>query len=96
MNPGQPPSAEPGRQQIRGEPEPIPGQLTLPGMPSPAETGGAGGGQATLPGLEFPAADDPAGDGAAGDGDLAAVAAELRVLDGDGSRMAALIAPPRR
>jgi len=96
VNPGQPPSAEPGRQQIRGEPEPIPGQLTLPGMPSPAETGGAGGGQATLPGLEFPAADDPAGDGAAGDGaagdgDLAAVAAELRVLDGDGSRMAAAI-----
>ena len=96
MNPGQPPSAEPGRQQIRGEPEPIPGQLTLPGMPSPAETGGAGGRQATLPGLEFPAADDPAGDGAAGDGaagdgDLAAVAAELRVLDGDGSRMAAAI-----
>ncbi len=106
MNPGQPPSAEPGRQQIRGEPEPIPGQLTLPGMPSPGEAGGAGGRQATLPGLEFLAADDPAadgfaGDGAAGDGavrdgavrdgDLAAVTAELRALDGDGSRMAAAI-----
>ena len=90
MNPGQPPSAEPGRQQIRGEPEPIPGQLTLPGMPSPTEAAG-GDGQATLPGLEFPAPDGPAGDGAAGDGDLAAVAAELRALDGDGSRMAAAI-----
>ena len=101
MNPGQPPSAEPGRQQIRGEAEPIPGQLTLPGMPSPAEAGGAAGRQATLPGLEFLAADDPAGDGTADDraaghgavrdGDLAAVAAELRALDGDGSRMAAAI-----
>ncbi len=102
MNLGQPPSAGPGRQQIRGEPEPIAGQLTLPGMPSPAEAAGAGGGQATLPGLEFPAADGPAaddraggdgavGDGAVGDGALAAVAAELRALDGDGSRMAAAI-----
>jgi hypothetical protein len=72
--------------------EPIPGQLTLPGMPSPA---GAGAGQVTLPGLEFPA-DGPAvgyrtDDRAAGDRDLAAVAAELRRLDGDGSRMAAAI-----
>ena len=102
MNLAQPPSGEPGRQQIRGEPEPIPGQLTLPGMPSPVEAAGGGTGQATLPGLEFPAADGPpggdraAGDGAAsdraaGDGDLAAVAAELRALDGDGSRMAAAI-----
>ena len=101
MNPGQPPSAEPGRQQIRGEPELIPGQLTLPGMPSPAGAAGADGGQATLPGLEFPAPDGPAGDGAAGDGaagdgaagdgDLAAVTAELRALDGDGSQMAAAI-----
>ena len=96
MNPGQQPSAEPGRQQIRGEPELIPGQLTLPGMPSPAGAAGAGGGQATLPGLEFPAPDGPAGDGAAGDGaagdgDLAAVTAELRALDGDGSQMAAAI-----
>jgi hypothetical protein len=101
VNPGQPPSAEPGRQQIRGEAEPIPGQLTLPGMPSPAEAGGAAGRQAALPGLEFLAADDPAGDGTADDraaghgavrdGNLAAVAAELRALDGDGSRMAAAI-----
>ena len=90
MNPGQPPSAEADRQQIRGEPEPIPGQLTLPGMPSPAE---AVGGQATLPGLEFPRRTaGRAGRGlAAADGDLAAVAAELRALDGDGSRMAAAI-----
>jgi len=96
VNPGQPPSAEADRQPIRGEPEPIPGQLTLPGMPSPAE---AVGGQATLPGLEFPAAESPAAaaddgaadDSAAHDGALAAVAAELRALDGDGSRMAAAI-----
>ncbi len=101
MNPGQPPSAEPGGQQIRGEPESIPGQLALPGMPSPTGADGAGGWQATLPGLDFLAADGPAddgragggagGDGAVGDGDLAAVAAELRALDGDGSRMAAAI-----
>ena len=104
MNLGQPPFAEPGRQQVPGEAEPIPGQLTLPGMPSAAGAAGAagaGGGQATLPGLEFPAADAPAdggavgdgtdGDGAVGDGDLAAVGAELRALDGDGSRMAAAI-----
>ncbi len=94
MNPGQPPSAEADRQQIRGEPEPIPGQLTLPGLASPAE---AVSGQATLPGLEFPAADGPAADcrtaddRATADGDLAAVAAELRALDGDGSRIAAAI-----
>ena len=81
-----------------GEPEPIPGQLTLPGMPPPDE--GADG-QATLPGLEFPDPDGGPGSGgaggggaggpAAGDGELAAVAAELRALDGDGSRMAAAI-----
>ena len=99
MNPGQPPSAEAVRQQIGGDPEPIPGQLTLPGMPSPAEVVG---GQATLPGLEFHAADSRAADDrgaddrvtddrATSDGDLAAVAAELRALDGDGSRMAAAI-----
>ena len=82
MNLGQPPPVEPGR-QIRDEPEAIPGQLTLPGMPSPAE---ADAGQPTLPGLEIPAAG-----GLADDGDLAAVAAELRALDGDGSRMAAAI-----
>jgi hypothetical protein len=105
VNPGQPPSAEPGRPLIRDEPEPIPGQLTLPGMPSPAEAAGTDG-QPMLPGLEFGAADgtaadraandraadDRAGDdGARDDGDLAAVAAELRALDGDGSRMAAAI-----
>src|SRR6266567_2640963 len=51
-------------------------------MPSPAE---AAERQATLPGLEVPPgrADD--------DGELAAVAAELRGLDHDGSRMAAAI-----
>jgi hypothetical protein len=101
VNLGQPPSAEPGRPQIRGDPEPIPGQLALPGMPSLAETAEGANGQATLPGLEFPAADDQAagaraadeaaGDGAVGDGELAAVAAELRALDVDGSRMAAAI-----
>ena len=95
MNPGQPPSAEASRHQLRGEPEPIPGQPTLPGMPSPVE---ASGGQATLPGLEFTAADGHAAadgraadDSPAYDGDLAAVAAELRGLDGDGSLMAAAI-----
>jgi len=94
VNPGSPPSAEPGRPPVPGDLGPIPGQLALPGMPSPAE---AAGGQATLPGLEFLAADardDPgqAGDGrVAGDGELAAVAAELRRLDRDGSRMAAAI-----
>jgi hypothetical protein len=95
VNPGQPPSADASRPPLRGEPEPIPGQLTLPGMPSPGE---ADGGQATLPGLELLAADGPDGaagraadDRAGGDNDLAAVAAELRALDGDGSRMAAAI-----
>ncbi len=103
MNPGPPPSAEPGRLPVPGDLEPIPGQLTLPGMPSAADAARAAGGQATLPGLEFPAADAPddrgragtdgrAGDGrGADDGELAAVAAELRGLDGDGSRMAAAI-----
>ncbi|MGO8890808.1 MAG: NaeI family type II restriction endonuclease [Streptosporangiaceae bacterium] len=85
VNPGQPPSAEADRQPGgRGELESIPGQLTLPGMPSPAE---AVGGQATLPGLEPPAAPGLPDE----DGPLAAVAAELRALDGDGSRMAAAI-----
>jgi hypothetical protein len=83
VNLGQPPPFEPGR-QIRDEPEAIPGQLTLPGMPSAAE---ASAGQPTLPGLEIPAA----GGLAADDGDLAAVAGELRALDSDGSRMAAAI-----
>jgi len=94
VNPGPPPSAEPGRLPVPGDLEPIPGQLALPGMPSPGE---AADGQATLPGLEFPAADardDRArvGDGRSGDdGELAAVAAELRGLDRDGSRTAAAI-----
>jgi hypothetical protein len=83
VNLGQPPPFAPGR-QIPDEPEAIPGQLTLPGMPSAAE---ADAGQPTLPGLEIPAA----GGLAADDGDLAAVAGELRALDGDGSRMAAAI-----
>ncbi len=103
MNLGQPPPFEPGR-QIRGEPEAIPGQLTLPGMPPPAEAGAT---QPTLPGREIPTAGGLAADGsvahdgaahdraahdrAAHDRDLAAVAAELSALDGDGSRMAAAI-----
>ena len=56
----------------------------LPGMPSPA---GPAFGQASLPGLEFPATDDRGTD----DRELAAVAAELRALDGDGARMATAI-----
>jgi Restriction endonuclease NaeI len=80
-----------------GEPEPIPGQLALPGIPSPDEPAA---GQAMLPGLEFldpgggpggGRADGRADGRAADDEELAAVAAELRALDGDGSRMAAAI-----
>ena len=56
----------------------------LPGMPSPA---GPAFGQASLPGLEFLAADGRVTD----DRELAAVAAELRALDGDGARMATAI-----
>jgi hypothetical protein len=60
--------------------------------------GADGDGQPVLPGLE-PAGPDPAGPDPAGrvagqaqaDGELGAVAAELRGLDGDGSRMAAAI-----
>jgi len=79
-----------------GEFDPIPGQPVLPGMPSQAKPAD---GQSPLPGLEF-AADDsraagvmfPAGDDqVAGDQDLAAVAAGLSALDGDGARMAAAI-----
>src|SRR5437867_1810507 len=59
-------------------------------MPSADEAGGGFAGQPTLPGLEVPAPDDPgAGDG--DDSELAAVAAELRGLDEDGSLMAAAI-----
>ena len=53
-------------------------------MPSPA---GPAFGQASLPGLEFLAADGRVTD----DRELAAVAAELRALDGDGARMATAI-----
>jgi Restriction endonuclease NaeI len=53
-------------------------------MPSPA---GPAFGQASLPGLEFLATDDRVTD----DRELAAVAAELRALDGDGARMATAI-----
>ena len=67
-----------------GDFPPIPGQLVLPGMPSPAVPAN---GQAPLPGLEFPEVSGPR----AGDPELAAVAGELRALDGDGSRMAAAI-----
>ena len=82
MNPGLP---------APGDLEPIPGQLALPGMPSAAERGGGAavsGRQPTLPGLELPA---PDGAGAGDDSELAAVATELRGLDGDGSLMAAAI-----
>lgn len=84
MNPGPPP--EPTA-------EPIPGQLALPGMPSAAGAEGSSGAQPTLPGLEFPVAEAPAGGDREDDDDpeLAAVAAELRGLDRDGSRMAAAI-----
>ena len=79
MNPGLP---------APGDLEPIPGQLALPGMPSAAEPGGGAAGQPTLPGLELP---PPDGAGAGDDSELAAVAAELDGLDGDGSLMAAAI-----
>jgi hypothetical protein len=101
----QPPAAGSGRPEIRADVEPIPGQLTLPGMPG---EGGPATEQPVLPGLEFPVATrdgaalgrDGAGAGrdgwaagrdGAGDGELAAVAAELSALDRDGSRMAAAI-----
>jgi Restriction endonuclease NaeI len=83
MNPAQPWPAEPGGREIRGDLEPIPGQLILPGMPpQPVPENG----QAMLPGL------DRLGDVAAGDDpELAAVAAEFTSLDADGSRMGAAI-----
>lgn len=90
MSPGQPPSAEPARHPVPGDLEPIPGQLALPGIPSPADE--AAGGQATLPGLEGAGLEVAAGEArGADDAELAAVAAELGALDGDGSRMAAAI-----
>jgi hypothetical protein len=96
VNPGPPPpapAAGPGRLQGSGDLELIPGQLALPGMPSAAGADGGGGGQLTLPGLDSLAADarDPDDREADADAELAAVAAELRGLDGDGSRMAAAI-----
>jgi len=90
VSPGQPPSAEPARHPVPGDLEPIPGQLALPGMPSPADE--AAGGQATLPGLEGAVLEVAAAEArGADDAELAAVAAELGALDGDGSRMAAAI-----
>ena len=77
------PAAEPGGRDLRGEPEPIPGQLVLPGMPSERETGP---GQGVLPGLE-----DLSDPGTPDDPELAAVAAELTKLDPDGTRTAAAI-----
>jgi hypothetical protein len=96
VNPGPPPpepAAGPGRPQGPGDLEPIPGQLALPGMPPSAGADGGAGGQLTLPGLDSLAADarDPDDREADADAELAAVAAELRGLDGDGSRMAAAI-----
>jgi hypothetical protein len=72
---------------VPGDFEPMPGQLALPGMPS-AEADGDG--QPTLPGLEPERPGPVSGQGQADD-ELGAVAAELRGLDGDGSRMAAAI-----
>ena len=82
MNQVPPLPAEPGGRPL----EPIPGQLTLPGMPTypPPEAG-----QSALPGLEgFGVLADPA---VPDDPELAAVAAELGALDADGSRMAGAI-----
>ena len=97
MKPARPPSAEsdrreirPDRREIRPDSELIPGQLPLPGMPSPAEpASGQPGqpGQPVLPGFEFVAASGPG----AGEAELAAVAAELTTLDRDGTQMAAAI-----
>jgi len=97
LKPARPPSAEsdrreirPDRREIRPDSELIPGQLPLPGMPSPAEpASGQPGqpGQPVLPGFEFVAASGPG----AGEAELAAVAAELTTLDRDGTQMAAAI-----
>jgi hypothetical protein len=67
-----------------GDLDPLPGQLLLPGMPDPAPEPGIG--QAPLPGL-----DDLRDPGPGDDPELAAVAAALTALDGDGTRMAAAI-----
>jgi hypothetical protein len=87
MNAGRPPAGQPGGRDLSGEPEPIPGQLVLPGMPSERE---AEGGQGILPGLEDLADPGPP-PGAPEDPELAAVAAELTKLDPDGARTAAAI-----
>jgi Restriction endonuclease NaeI len=83
MSPAQPGPAETGGQEIRGDLEPIPGQLILPGMPPHPVPENR---QAVLPGLDdlgdLEAADDP---------ELAAVAAEFAALDADGARMGAAI-----
>jgi hypothetical protein len=77
------PPASSGAREFRGDLDPVPGQLALPGMPPSGE---AGNGQLMLPGLDGLA--DPAG---AGDPELAAVAAEFAALDADGARMGAAI-----
>jgi hypothetical protein len=84
LKPAGPPAAESDRREIRPEPELIPGQLTLPGMPTQSEPAT---GQPVLPGFDFPAGSGPE----AGDQELAAVAAELGALDRDGTQMAAAI-----
>jgi len=83
---------------VPGGAEPIAGQLALPGMPAPADEAAGGiDGQLTLPGLELTGLEPPGPELAAPAGratedrELAAVAAELGGLDGDGSRMAAAI-----
>jgi len=77
------PAAEPGGQEARGDVDPIPGQLALPGMPPFRDTGN---GQLMLPGL-----DDLADTAGTDDPELAAVAAELDALDADGARTGAAI-----
>ncbi len=83
MTPVQHPPAEPGGREVRGNLDPIPGQLALPGMPPFRD---AGNGQLLLPGL-----DDLTGPAGTGDPELAAVAAELAALDSGGARMGAAI-----
>jgi hypothetical protein len=72
-----------------GAPEPIPGQLSLPGLePGSADSRADADGQAALPGLE-----DVAAPGRLADEDrkLDEVAAALRAADPDGTLMAAAI-----
>jgi Restriction endonuclease NaeI len=73
------------RRLARGAADPdfLPGQLALPGMPTEPESAA---GQPTLPGLDW-----PPGPQAAGDAELAAVAAELGAIDPDGARTGAAI-----